>query len=50
MNVIIVVCLALVVISMVLITFTVTKKNVRRHSIEFVCGKIFRFKTETEFI
>ncbi len=37
------------VLLIVIITKTVTKKNVKKHIIELNFGKIFQFKTETEF-
>lgn len=49
MSIYFVLCLAFFVIGMVAITFRVTKKNVKRHTIEFICGKFLKFKTETEF-
>ena len=42
----IIIALALLII---IITKTVTKKNVKKHIIELNLGIIFQFKTETEF-
>ena len=42
----IIIALALLII---IITKTVTKMNVKKHIIELNFGKIFQFKTETEF-
>ena len=50
MNVYFVICLAFIVVGLVVITFRVTKKNVKRHRIEFICGKFLQFKADTEFI
>ena len=50
MNIYFVTCLAFIVSGTVAITFRVTKKNVKRHTIEFICGKFLKFKTDTEFI
>ena len=50
MNIYFVTCLAFIVSGAVAITFRVTNKNVKRHTIEFICGKFLKFKTDTEFI
>ena len=47
MEVMIAVCV--VIGGIVLITYLVTRKNVKKHCTELTFGNMFQFKTETEF-
>ena len=47
METVFVVCI--VITGLVAVTYMVTQKNVRKHITEISFGKIFQFKTETEF-
>ncbi len=47
METVVIVCIG--IIGLVAVTYMVTQKNVRKHITEISFGKIFKFKTETEF-
>ena len=38
-----------VIIGLIAVTYLITQKKVRKHIMEISVGKIFQFKTETEF-
>ena len=44
-----VVIVSIGIIGLVAVNYMVTQKNVRKHITEISFGKIFKFKTETEF-
>ena len=47
METVVIVCIG--VVGLVAVTYMVIQKNVRKHITEISFGKIFKFKTETEF-